>query len=118
MNPELIPNEMFFDPHEYRRSGGCPWTFFAYPTSLADDHGLPPDDEACQMLGHLRKRGIAVGVWVSDFGNDTTYFVCRKEDIHRLIEALQELEKEGVIDKDFCVARTERLFSQVVEGRE
>lgn len=118
MNPELIPNEMFFDPHEYRRSGGCPWTFFAYPTSLADDHGLPPDDEACQMLGHLRKRGIAVGVWVSDFGNDTTYFVCRKEGIHRLIEALQELEKEGVIDKDFCVARTERLFSQVVEGRE
>ena len=118
MNTELNSNKLLFDANEYRRSGGCPWTLFAYPTSLANDQGLPPDEEACQLLGHLRKRGIAVGVWASDFGNDTTYFVCRKEDIYRLNDVLQQLEKEGVIDKDFCVTRSELLFSQVSKAED
>ena len=118
MNSEPIPKVMLFDAKEYRRSGCSPWTFFAYPTSLANDQGLPPDEEACQLLSHLRKRGIAVGVWVSDFGNDTTYFVCPKEDIYRLNDALRELENEGVIDKGFCVTRSELLFSQVSKAED
>jgi hypothetical protein len=118
MPPDPIQVELHFDADEYRRAGCCPWTFFAYPTSLADNRGLPPDDQACQLLGHLQKRGIAVGIWVSDIGNNTTYFFCRKEDMYRLNTALQELELEGVIEKDFCVTRSERLFSQMIEDKE
>jgi len=76
--------DMLFDADAYYRSGCCPWTFFAYPTSLADDRGLPPDDEACGLLAQLQQYGVEVAVWVNGIVNNTTYFACRLEDRYRL----------------------------------
>ena len=106
-----IKFDMLFDADEYHRSGICPWTFFAYPTSLADEQGLPPDNEACDFLGCLQERGIDVAIWVNGIAEDTTYFACRKEDIQKLNDAIQELEDCGAIEKGFCNERSERLFA-------
>ena len=118
MNADSIRFDMLFDADEYYRSGRCPWTFFAYPTTLANDRGLPPDDEACELLAQIQQHEIDVAIWVNGISNDTTYFACRKEDMYRLNDALQELETLGIIEKDFCLARTERLFAQTGKGTE
>jgi hypothetical protein len=47
-----------FDAEAYWRAGNCLWTFFAFPSCLADDHGLPPDEDAKRLLVELRTRGI------------------------------------------------------------
>ena len=104
--------DMSFDADEYYRSGRCPWTFFAYPTILADDRGLPPDAEACGLLVHLQERGLDVATWNNGIANDTTYFACRNEDRHLLDDALQQLTTQGTIEADFCRVRSERLFAQ------
>lgn len=115
MKPNAIRFELLFDADEYHRCGSCPWTFFAYPTSLADEHGLPPDAAACDLVAQLQRRGIDVAIWASGIAEDTTYFACRQDQIHRLYEALQELGTSGVIEKGFCGKRTERLFAMGVD---
>jgi hypothetical protein len=111
MNPNSIRFDLLFNADEYHRSGFCPWTFFAYPTSMADEHGLPPDDDACDFLARLQERGIDVAIWVNGIAEDTTYFACRKDDIQKLHDVIQELEESGEIEKGFCNQRTERLFA-------
>jgi hypothetical protein len=111
MNPNSIRFDKLFDADEYRRSGFCPWTFFAYPTSMADERGLPPDDDACKFLGRLQEHGIEVAVWVNSIAEGTTYFACRKDDIERLQNVIQELEDSEEFEKGFCNTRTERLFA-------
>ncbi len=66
------------------RDGDCPWTFFAFPTSLADQLGLPPDDDATRLLIELQGRNIRVGIWSNAPSNNTTYFACPKDDIQLL----------------------------------
>ncbi len=109
MNPDLIKFDLLFDADEYLRSGFCPWTFFAYPTSVADEQGLPPDKDACVFLARVQARGISVAIWVNGIAQDTTYFACRKDDIQKLNDLIQELEDTGDIEKGFCNQRTERL---------
>lgn len=111
MNPHTINFDLLFDADEYHRSGYCPWTFFAYPTSLAVEHGLPPDADACEFLALLQNCGIDVAIWINGIADDTTYFACRKEDIQRLHDTIQEFEDSGLIVKGFCNDRTERLFA-------
>jgi len=109
LNP--IRFDLLFDADEYHRSGSCPWTFFAYPTSMADEQGLPPDKDACDFLARIQERGIDVAIWVSGIAEDTTYFACRKDDIQRLNRVIQELEDSGGIGSGFCNETTERLFA-------
>jgi len=118
MNPDAVQFDLLFDADEYLRSGFCPWTFFAYPTSLAVERGLPPDDEACRLLAGLQQRGIDVSVWVNGIADDTTYFACRKEDVQRLNDVLDELEASRTIEKDFLRRRSDRLFAQLMKGTE
>ena len=97
MVPNPIRFDSLFDADEYHRSGFCPWTFFAYPTSIADERGLPPDKDACDFLAHLQERGLDVAVWVSGIAEDMTYFACLNEDIQRLNDVIQELETSKVM---------------------
>ena len=116
MDSESIQFELLFDAETYHRSGKCPWTFFAYPTSLATDRDLPPDEDACHLLAMLQKRGIRVAVWVSSISEDTTFFACRMEDRQKLDAALNEIDVRGINGKDFCISKSEKLFASIVKG--
>jgi hypothetical protein len=107
-----------FDADAYWRAGNCPWTFFAFPRLLADDAGLPPDDDAKRLLAALQGVGIPVGTWVNTFVEDTAYFACPKEAIGRLSDALSALEEQGEFEKGFCTKRAEYVFSLVGSSTE
>lgn len=112
MNREFINFDLLFDASEYFDSGMMPWTFLSYPTSLAVDRGLPPDQDVWELIGHLQKRGIAVAIWINGAGNGVTYCACRKEDIQRLSDVVQELEETGEIQKGFCCEAAEQLYAR------
>ena len=105
-----------FDANAYWTAGKNPWTFFAFPGSLADPEGLPRDDDASRLYAELQKRGIDVGVWTNSQINDTSYFACPKEHIDRLHIALQELAERGEFEQGFCEKRSEYLFSLVAKS--
>lgn len=109
---------MLFDAETYYRTEGVPWTFFAYPTSLADSQGLPPDREACDLLALVQQRGIDVAIWVSQSVENTAYFACRFDDRQKLDNALNELHYSGIIEDNFCSNRSQRLFEGLAEGTE
>ena len=108
---------MLFDAEEYYRMGNCPWTFFAYPTSLSDDQGLPPDTEACELLSRIQQYGIAVAIWVSQLVEDTTYFACRKDDAQRLNDLLNDFESSGANGFRLLSIRSENLFAQLADSK-
>ncbi len=114
-NPETdtIRCGKLFDADEYHLSECCPWTFFAYPTALADAQGLPPDKEACELLSHLQRCGIDVAVLIYGNANDKSYFACRIEDRQKLHDELQVLVARGIIEENFCLKRSERLLALI-----
>ena len=116
MTNDFVNLDLLFDADEYRGSGDCPWTFFAYPTSLARPDGLPPDDDACKFLGAVQARGIEVAIWVNGIAENTTYFACKRDDIQRLNDVLAELENGGRFGDNFCANRTEQLFAMLENG--
>ena len=116
MSNRWINPDRLFDGDEYRKSGDCPWTFFAYPTSLATEHRLPPDDEACRFLGAIQARGIEVAIWVNGIATNTTYFACKRDDIERLNDAVTELENDELFGNNFCAKRSEALFALLENG--
>jgi len=118
MKPDAIRFDLLFDADEYYRSGICPWTFFAYPTSLSNAHGLPPDAKACELLSLIQQHGIDVAIWVSGIAENTTYYACRQDDMQRLTDVLNVLASSGRIEMDFCAARSERLFARLTESTE
>ena len=116
MDFDAIRFDLLFDAEEYYRSENCPWTFFAYPTSLSVERGLPPDIDACHLLAKLQKRGISVAVWVSSISENTTFFACKREDIQTLTDALKEIDVCGMNGRDFCTDLSEKLFASIAKG--
>jgi|TARA_B110000495_G_C22583206_1_gene350169 hypothetical protein len=115
MSTECVNLDLLFDADEYHQSAHCPWTFFAYPTTLAVAHGLPPDDDACRLLAEVQARGMDVAIWVNGIAGNTTYFACKKNDIERLNDVVKELEST-TFGKNFCAERSEALFARLEHG--
>lgn len=113
MDSHVFDLTKLFDADSYYRSGKCPWTFFAYPTTLADSRGLPPDEDVRQLLGELQFRGITIGVWMDPVANGTTYLACPKHEREQLGLVLRALEQQGLMENEFLTQRCERLFSSV-----
>jgi hypothetical protein len=102
--------DLLWNVNDYIRLGSIPWTFFAYPTSIAVEHGLPPDVEACKLLATIQANGIQVAIWVNKTAKDTTYFACPYEARHKLHTLIEDLEFSKAIEKDFCRQHSDRLF--------
>ena len=118
MSVDYVNFDQLFSADEYYRAGCVPWTFFAYPASLASKSGLPPDTKACRLLGAIQDHGIDVALWSNGPAANTTYFACRKEDRPRLHGVLDDLIMQGLIDRDYLARRSEELFAQLVPCRE
>ena len=112
MSVNSVDFDALFDADEYHRSGHCPWTFFAYPTTLAVERGLPPDNDACRLFAEVQARGIPVAIWVNAIAENTTYFACKRDDIERLNDLIIELESTK-FGMNFCAERSEALFARL-----
>ncbi len=111
MNGQQVNLKRLFDADEYWRSGSCPWTFFAYPTALAVEHGLPADVPVRRFLGDVQASGIDVAIWVGGIDGELNYFACRGEDAGRLLNVIRVLESSGEYGEAFCVRRSRELLS-------
>jgi phosphoglycolate phosphatase-like HAD superfamily hydrolase len=107
-----------FDADAYWRAGNCPWTFFVFPRALADAAGLPPDNEARQLLRELQGQGIPVGTWTTAPYTEDAYFACPPKAIGRLHAALAALEDAGAFESGFCTKRSEYLLALVAQDAE
>ena len=116
MSQHSIQFDKLFNADALNASGQCPWTFFAYPTSLALPDDLPPDAEVCEMFGEIQSRGIDVAIWVSGISENTTHFASRYEDRNRLQEILNDLESDPRFGKNFLAERSEALFAEADHG--
>ena len=116
MNQYSIQFEKLFDADALNASGECPWTFFAYPKSLALANGLPPDAEVCELFGKIQSSGIDVAIWVSGLSENTTHFACRYEDRHRLQEIVNVLESDPRFAENSLTERSEALFAKAGRG--
>lgn len=63
------------------------------------------------LLAELQKRGIPMAIWVNGIDKNTNYFACRFEDRTRIDQVITDLENEGILEKNFLAARSERLFA-------
>ena len=115
MSTKRVQLDLLFDADAYHQSGHCPWTFFAYPTTLAVTHGLPPDADACRLLAEVQARGIDVAIWANGIADNTTYFACKQDDIQRLTDVVKELER-NMFGRNFCEERSNFLFAQLDHG--
>ena len=99
-----------FDPDAYAKSGRCPWTFFAFPRSLADEDGLPCDPDARSLLEAVRDLGIPASSWVSALTPNTVYYACPYESRKALDDALLTLATHGCLGSSSISQLSERLF--------
>lgn len=101
-----------WDANEYWSSGeGGPWTFFAYPSRLANADGLPPDAQACELLKNLASRGLRVGPWTNAPTGPVAYLACHKEDIKAVSAAIRDLGLQ-----EYCTTRSQELLGMIEDG--
>ena len=99
-----------FDADEYFRSGRHPWTFFAFPTAIADELGLPPNPTARRVLALVSQR-LPIALWRHPNEPSVTYFASRSEDRILLHEVLDELVATGVMDDRYLERLANELFA-------
>ena len=109
MDTKPLNLTQLWNAEAYRNSGRCPWTIFAYPTSLADEQLLPRDEESVRYLRALIAAGAQVGIWHFP-AIQTIYFACPYEEKERAGSIVNELEREGAFTKGFARDHSERLF--------
>ena len=107
-----------FDADAYATSGRWPWTFFAFPRSLADQDGLPRDPDARSLLAAVRDLGIPAAAWVHAATPGTVYYACPYEFRDALDEALLTLATRGRWESGFLSQLSERLFALAPQSPE
>ena len=87
--------------------GVCHWTFFAFPLSTLNEHGLPSDAEAQQYIAAVQSTGVPVGIWLNGIADDTGYAAVTRENISRLNDAIAGLTQ---FPDSYAADLCERLF--------
>lgn len=110
--------DLLFDADAYCRVHGARlWTFFAYPTAVAGDHGLPPHADAIRLLAIAQSVGIEVTVWAPGFGPPpTSCFACKPESMRRLNALMELLESDLWFGSRFYVRWGAELGMSEVGG--
>lgn len=87
--------------------GVCHWTFFAFPLSTLDKHGLPSDEEAQQYIAAVQSTGVPIGIWLNGIADDIGYAAVTREDKSRLNDAIAGLAQYS---ESYAADLCERLF--------
>ena len=107
-----IDQSELIDPQSLLDRGECPYTFLAFPASAVDENGLPSDLEARQYIARVQSEGVPVGIWLDTPAKDTGYAFVGPENIEKLNDVLQTLEKSGVYSRSFASDLSERLLGR------
>ena len=87
--------------------GACHWTFFAFPLSTLDEHGLPSDPEAQRYIAAVQSTGVSIGIWLNGTADDTGYAAVTHENIPQLNDAIAGLTQ---FPDSYAADLCERLF--------
>lgn len=88
-------------------NGVCHWTFFAFPLSTLDEHGLPCSQEAQRYIAAVQSTGVPIGIWLNGIADDTGYAAVTHENIPRLKDAIAGLTQ---FPDSYAAGLCERLF--------
>ena len=93
--------------------GVCHWSFFAFPLSTIDEHGLPCDPDAQQYIAAVQSAGVPVGIWLNGIADDTGYAAVTHENIEKLNSAIADLTQ---FSDSYAAELCERLFRDAAAG--
>ena len=87
--------------------GASHYTFFAFPRSTQNEHGLPSDPEAQRYIAVVQSTGVPIGIWCNSPVDDTVYAAVTRDNISQLHDAIAGLtEFPDSYAADLC----EKLF--------
>ena len=58
-----IELEALVDLDALAENGSHHWTFFAFPKTLLNEHGVPADPEAQRYIAAVQASGVPLGIW-------------------------------------------------------
>ena len=93
--------------------GVCHWTFFAFPLSTLDEHGLPSDSEAQRYIAAVQSTGVPIGIWLNGIADDTGYAAVTRNHISQLNDAIAGLPQ---FSDSYAAELCEQLFRNAAAG--
>ncbi|MEM6691960.1 MAG: hypothetical protein AAF664_21205 [Planctomycetota bacterium] len=88
-------------------AGALHYTFFAFPLSTLDEHGLPSDSDAQLYIAAVQSAGVPIGIWLNAPVGDTGYAAVTNENIFLLHDAISNLTQ---FSGSYASALCEKLF--------
>jgi hypothetical protein len=110
-----IDLDQLFDPQPLYERGECPYSFFAFPLSIANQHGVPNDQQAQEYIAAVQADGVPVGIWLATPVEGTAYAVVRPGDIELLHRTIEQLADTRRFSNTFAAELCEKLFQQNIE---
>ena len=105
-----IDLDALIDLNSLDSNSACHWTFFAFPLSTLNKHGLPSDAEAQRYIAAVQSTGVPIGIWFNGPADDTGYAAVTRENISRLNDAIVGLTQ---FPDSYAADLCERLFRNV-----
>ena len=93
--------------------GTSHYTFFAFPLSTLDEHGLPSSSEAQHYIAAMQSTGVPIGIWLNPPVDDTGYAAVTHENIPQLHDAISGLTQ---FPDSYAADLCERLFRAAASG--
>ena len=93
--------------------GAGHYTFFAFPISTVNQHGLPSDPDAQRYIAAVQSVGVPIGIWLNSPIDDTGYAAVTHDNIPRLHDAITSLTQfSDSYASDLC----DKLFRNAAAG--
>ncbi len=94
-------------------NGAGHYTFFAFPVSTLNEHGLPSNPDAQQYIAAVQSTGVPVGIWLNSPVNETGYAAVTRESISRLNDVIGRLTQ---FSDSYAADLCEKLFRDAAAG--
>lgn len=102
-----IDLDALIDLDSIAAEGACHWTFFAFPISTLDEHGLPSDADAQRYIAAVQSTGVPIGIWLNSPVGDTGFAAVTHENISQVNEAIAGLAQ---FPDSYAADLCEKLF--------
>ncbi len=64
------------------------------------------------FFAELQRRGIPMAIWRNGAGTGTTYLACRYDGRLRVEQVIDDLECQGILEKQFLASHCAMLFER------